>query len=84
MSFDWSEYIDLAHDLRLSANGREAYLRSAISRAYYGVFILARNHLRDKDNVKGIPQIDAHNFVILRFQNSRNQTRQTLLEICVI
>ena len=41
MSFDWKDYIDLAEDLL--SNKKESYLRSSISRAYYGVFCLARN-----------------------------------------
>ncbi len=43
MSFDWSEYLRLAKDLAKKSG--EAELRSAISRAYYAVFIKARNLL---------------------------------------
>lgn len=45
MSFDWTLYIDLAQALVRQADGfadKEACLRSAISRAYYGAFGLAR------------------------------------------
>jgi uncharacterized protein (UPF0332 family) len=45
MKFDWSEYLNLAQEL--AASNEEAKLRSAISRAYYSVFCLARNYLRD-------------------------------------
>lgn len=45
MSFDWSEYLDLAE--HLSGKGgtysQEAALRSATSRAYYAAFCHARN-----------------------------------------
>ncbi|MEG4504299.1 HEPN domain-containing protein [Microcoleus sp. F6_B4] len=51
MKFDWSEYLNLAQELAAtnsdSSANREAKLRSAISRAYYSTFCLARNYLRD-------------------------------------
>lgn len=51
MRFDWSEYLNLAQELAAtnseSSDNREAKLRSAISRAYYSTFCLARNYLRD-------------------------------------
>ena len=51
MRFDWSEYLNLAQELATtnsdSSANREAKLRSAISRAYYSTFCLARNYLRD-------------------------------------
>jgi uncharacterized protein (UPF0332 family) len=51
MRFDWSEYFNLAQELAAtnsdSSANRDAKLRSAISRAYYSTFCLARNYLRD-------------------------------------
>ncbi|WP_242728999.1 HEPN domain-containing protein [Microcoleus vaginatus] len=51
MRFDWSEYLNLAQELAATnsdcSGNREAKLRSAISRAYYSTFCLARNYLRD-------------------------------------
>ncbi len=51
MRFDWSEYLNLAQELAAtnsdSSANNEAKLRSAISRAYYSTFCLARNYLRD-------------------------------------
>ena len=41
MSFNWEEYIKLAN--KLSQKEDESSLRTAISRAYYGVFCIARN-----------------------------------------
>jgi len=46
MSFDWKDYIKLAEKLYNEVNKNsmeEAYDRSVISRAYYGVFCLLRN-----------------------------------------
>ncbi len=48
MSFEWSDFLPLAEELTavdLNAN-REACLRTAISRAYYAVFGIARQHAR--------------------------------------
>ncbi|TFE71357.1 HEPN domain-containing protein [Methylacidiphilum caldifontis] len=50
MSFDWWEYLELAkylsgkHDTIFS---QEASYRSAVSRAYYSAFCLARNYAKD-------------------------------------
>jgi uncharacterized protein (UPF0332 family) len=41
MNFDWKDYVYLAEDLL--KRPEESCLRSAISRAYYGVFGIARN-----------------------------------------
>jgi hypothetical protein len=56
MSFDWKLYVQLAVDFYRSEALKEAYFRSAISRAYYGVFCIARNFLKSKG--KTIPPID--------------------------
>jgi len=48
MSFDWRTYLQLADALikhQTATVPQEAYLRSAISRSYYGVFCIARNFL---------------------------------------
>ena len=47
MSFDWSQYLNLAKELAGQATipaEQEARLRDAISRSYYAAFILARNY----------------------------------------
>ena len=51
MSFDWSNYLDLARELQRQGaihSSKEAELRSSISRAYYAAFCKARNYLRDR------------------------------------
>jgi uncharacterized protein (UPF0332 family) len=52
MSFNWELYIQLAEEL-ISYQGKvdlqEAYLRSAMSRCYYSLYCIARNHLIAKD-----------------------------------
>lgn len=79
MTFDWSEYLNLARKLAgTDANpGNEAELRSAISRAYYAAFITARNYLRDRDNIR-IPRERSHQFVINQFRESSDNYRAKL------
>jgi hypothetical protein len=48
MSFAWTRYLELAKELAgkpVTTEGREAKLRSAISRAYYAAFHEARDFL---------------------------------------
>jgi uncharacterized protein (UPF0332 family) len=73
MSFDWSEYLILAQELAAqgsSSSNKEARLRSAISRAYYAAFCMARNHLISREK-RAIPRnVNVHRFVIDRFERS--------------
>lgn len=51
MSFDWTLYVELSDELinhQKTPSLKDAYLRSAISRSYYGVFCIARSLLIDK------------------------------------
>jgi len=51
MPFDWKTYLELAEFLRTQAEAaptQEAFLRSAVSRAYYAAFCYVRNHARDR------------------------------------
>ena len=68
MTFDWAEYARLAESLLssgavLDQSAREARQRSAVSRAYYAAFILARNRLRDVDQVAIPVAANPHQFV---------------------
>ena len=60
MKFDWKDFIALAETLYHQANHlgqEEACLRSAISRAYYGAYGLAREVARRKGvPLSGTPQ----------------------------
>jgi uncharacterized protein (UPF0332 family) len=82
MSFDWPRYLTLAQELvelsKKHAN-KEAFLRSAISRAYYAAFCKSRNYLRDIDKDKDLDRSpNVHEFVVDRFQNSNNKTKQKI------
>lgn len=70
MSFDWVDFVKLAK--KLIENKDEASFRSSISRAYYGVFCIARNRKGLKKYKKG----DVHKIVIERFKNSDNYKDQ--------
>lgn len=78
MTFNWSEYLNLAQELTGSAttpSSQEAKLRSAISRAYYAAFIQARNFLRDREGLT-IPLENTHQYVINQFKNSHDRVRK--------
>jgi hypothetical protein len=80
VSFDWSEYLNLANALAgptSNPSTDEAQLRSAISRAYYANYCIARNHLREKE-AHTIPWADAHKYVIDQFRNSPDRARRDL------
>lgn len=81
MSFDWSEYLNLARRLAGTPENpaNEAELRSAISRAYYAAFIQARNFLRDRDNLK-IPRKNTHEYVINLFRDNSDKVRKKIGE----
>lgn len=54
MSFNWGDYLSLANALLTKPNTpgpEEAAYRSAVSRAYYAAFCIARNYARDEENL---------------------------------
>lgn len=72
MVFDWPQYIDLAEQLTNNVTNLKieaACYRSAISRAYYGVFCPARDKVEAKLGRK-IDKVDSHKFVIEKFSGS--------------
>ena len=89
MRFDWSEYLNLAQELAAtnsdSSGNREAKLRSAISRAYYSTFCLARNYLRDIEKDQTLldknRDINKHQYVANAFINHRNNKKKNMVKI---
>ena len=68
MNFDWKLFVQLANELincQRTENLKEAYLRTAISRSYYGVFCIARNLLSTRGI--SIPPKDTHKFESPKF-----------------
>ena len=83
MKFDWSEYFYLAKEL--AETSKEAELRSAVSRAYYSAFCLARNYLRDIQQypqlwLKKTYELDAHQYVAEKFIYNQSKS-QIMIEI---
>jgi len=71
MNFEWNLYIQLADELinyQRTSGLHEAYLRTAISRSYYGVFCISRNFLVSRG--VAIPKVDTHKFVREEYLNS--------------
>ncbi|MEG3841921.1 HEPN domain-containing protein [Microcoleus sp. herbarium14] len=83
MRFDWSEYLNLAQELAAtnsdSSANSEAKLRSAISRAYYATFCLARNYLRDIEKDPRLSRnnrdINEHQYVAKEFIYHRTRMK---------
>ena len=78
MSFDWKLYLLLSDELindQKNPTLQEAYLRSAISRSYYGVFCIARNFLA-KTNT--LPPYNIHNYVIVKYKKSNNKKERKI------
>lgn len=83
MKFDWSEYFYLAKEL--AETSEEAELRSAVSRAYYSAFCLARNYLRDIQQYpklwrKKTYEINSHKYVAEKFIYNQSKS-QIMIEI---
>ena len=83
MKFDWKEYFNLAKEL--AGTTEEAKLRSAVSRAYYSVFCLARNYLRDIQQDPRLLRnktydINVHEYVAKEFIHNQSKS-QPMIEI---
>ena len=83
MKFDWLEYFNLAKEL--AETSKEAELRSAVSRAYYSAFCLARNYLRDIQQYPRLWRnitydINAHKYVAEKFIYNQSKS-QIMIEI---
>ncbi|MEC4686542.1 MAG: HEPN domain-containing protein [Nitrospirota bacterium] len=74
MSFDWSEYVELAEKLIEQEKDEKiesAYYRSSVSRSYYGTYCLARDLLLSKGF--NIPRTNTHMAVREAFQQGSNR-----------
>ncbi len=75
MSFHWEKYVYLAEELMNRKD--DAYLRSSISRAYYGVWCLARNKKGYK-RYKTRKGENIHWKVINEYKNSNDRNEQNI------
>ena len=81
MTFDWSEYLELAQELAGDGAGSPnegAKLRSSVSRAYYAAFCKARNHLRDIDGYQISQHVNVHKHVRDQFKDSSDKSRKKI------
>ena len=83
MKFDWSDYFNLAKEL--AETSEEAEFRSAVSRAYYSAFCLARNYLRDIQQYPKLwrqktYEINVHKYVAEKFIYNQSKS-QIMIEI---
>jgi uncharacterized protein (UPF0332 family) len=74
--FDWGDF--LAQAQRLSSDAEEAGHRSAVSRAYYAVFGLARGRLQDSEGLPIPATGRAHRIVWEKFNASSDVIRQRI------
>ena len=81
MNFDWAHYITLAEELEREAGklaDRDSCLRTAISRAYYGAFGLARRVAITQDDLTLTRGPQVHREVISHFRNSSHRIRRQI------
>jgi len=72
MNFNWIKYIYLATELLKGSD--ESYYRSAISRAYYGVFCIAR----DRKGYSNYKRSDIHSKVITEYVKSNDEDERSV------
>lgn len=79
MGFDWKLYITLSDELITHQRDRKlkkAYLRTALSRYYYGVYGLACNLIKSEGIA--LPQFDKHKFVRNYYSYSSDVVRRKI------
>jgi uncharacterized protein (UPF0332 family) len=72
MSFDWVKFIELAENLHLQKT--EECFRTAVSRAYFGIFCIIRNYIGCKEHTKP----DVHSKVIASLKTSEDPNEQEI------
>ncbi len=77
MKFDWNKFVSLCHSLAQGNGDREALLRTAISRGYYGVFNLVRTALQSEGHTFS-SGADVHQEVIQVLNASQDNARRKL------
>jgi hypothetical protein len=90
VSFDWWDYIRIAEEIFTNTSDnvylekdKEAWLRAAISRGYYGVHMLLRKKMlvdgfisqQELDRDKG----SVHSFILSRVESPMKETLELLL-----
>jgi len=70
MNFNWIDFVFLAEELL--NNQKEAHIRSSASRAYYGLFGIARNN----KNLQNYEKADLHHKVISAYRDSKDENEK--------
>lgn len=81
MSFDWHQYLDLARELQRNkqmGSAEEARLRSAVSRAYYAAYHVARKRLEQEGDAGLRWTEQPHAYVWEQFKLSTEQQRREI------
>lgn len=65
MAFNWEEFLDLAIALQTGRSDypHDAALRSAVSRAYFAAYCIARDYARDKEGLSLANKPSDHSLV---------------------
>lgn len=72
MTFDWSDYLDLASKLASQTELVEAGQRSAISRAYYSLFCVARKKVEARQGKQFQHKKNVHGLVKQHLEESHS------------
>jgi len=81
LTFNWAEFLRLAETLHgaLTAGDthdhNEALLRTAVSRAYYAAFAMARNRLRDVEGLSMPSDVNANRTVARFYERAGDVAR---------
>ncbi len=83
--FNWEEYFNLAKELSGDSSKRannDSKLRSSVSRSYFAVFCIVRNHLRDKGKILApdsrFPNYYPHWFVIEKLVKNSDKSKRRI------
>jgi uncharacterized protein (UPF0332 family) len=76
--FAWEDYLSIATILLDDTTAPEAALRSAVSRAYYAAFNIARLYLRENGRLKLLAQPNAHRAVWAELRDSNHPIESSL------
>lgn len=70
--FEWRQFLRVAKDLASAPDADEATRRTAIGRAYYACFNLARLYLVAANRMPPLQRRDVHEYVWQQFSSSLN------------
>jgi uncharacterized protein (UPF0332 family) len=73
--FDWREFLSFAEEIVANSAATEASHRSAVSRAYYAIFNLARAHVVAAQRIDPVRH-EAHDQVWLTFEAGSRAERR--------